>query len=95
MLSSNSISVQHLLAQERAARIAAAELAAHSSDSGAVAEAARLLSGAAARGVPLKISGIGGGWDGVHHALTASDTDGMLAAVEEASLGPSTASMLI
>ncbi len=81
---------QHLIAQERAARIAAAELAAQRTDSGAIGDAAKLLSGAADRGVPLKIAGIGGGWDGVHHTLADSDTDRMLAAVEEATLGPST-----
>lgn len=86
-----AMNLQHLIAQERAAQVAAAELAAHKTDSGAIADAARLLSGAAARGVPLKVSGLGGGWDGVHHTLTASDTDCMLAAVEEATLGPSTA----
>ena len=78
---------QHLLAKERATQIAAAELAAQSTDSGSIADAAQLLSGAIERGLPLKMSGLGGGWDGVHHMLAASDTDCMLAAVEEASLG--------
>ena len=88
-LCGRSVLSQHLIAQERAAQIAAAELAAQGTDSGAIADAARLLSGAAARGVPVKIAGLGGDWDGVHHTLAASDTDCMLAAVDEATLGPS------
>ncbi len=84
---------QHLIAQERAEQIAAAELAAQSTDSGAIADAARLLSGAATRGVPVKVAGLGGGWDGVHHTLAASDTDCMLAAVDEATLGSSAVHM--
>lgn len=85
--------MQHLLAKERAAQVAAAEMAAQSTDSGAIADATRLLSGAAARGLPLKISGLGGGWDGVNHALGGLDRQDMLAAVEEATLGPSISHM--
>jgi hypothetical protein len=88
------VTAQHLLAKERAAQVTAAELAEQRADSGA-ADAARILTGAASRGLPLKVSGLGGGWDGVHHALTTSGGDNMLAAVEEATLGVFSISLCI
>ena len=82
------IEQQYLLAKERSKDLAAADQAEQHGGSSGAAEAVQMLENAAGRGLPLKVSGLGAGWEGVHHSLATHGEGRMLEAVEEVTLAP-------